>query len=548
MSTIIQRKYSSSSLDRVAPQVEAEMQRREAPQATLKRKSVVFVFATILFQVIILSAALFFRYNNQSAPKTLDHLAQNEAVSSMQSSDPLNSAVESNAEVDPFENQNQLETQIQNSNNDEQLLAQPKLQAPLLVEALVDSKSDSKNESALEKSKQAPMMVAEQSDSKLPSVLKNANKVISYKVERGDNLSTIWRKNGATLKSALLAGKAFEKSGISLSSIKFGDKLDLYFNQSGEIVGLTKKLAQGKLLVLSAGSENAYVSEIVVSQLIENDRVVVGTIKSSFANAIAENNVPYVVIDELVDLFGNRVEFRKDFQPGDQFTLIYTERRLASGEIVEPGAISAASISLSGKMLAVVRKSTKEDKSIYFDESGQHVGNYFLRYPVKFSRISSVFSDSRLHPVLGIRRPHNGVDFAAPVGTPVRAVADGVINYAGYKSASGNMIKIAHGPRYATAYLHLSKIYVKNGSKVKRGDLIGAVGMTGLASGPHLHFSFYDRGKYMDPLKMALPALQMPSDQAIPANYLQAVLKTLKHYHEVQTYASNQASGISPKV
>jgi murein DD-endopeptidase MepM/ murein hydrolase activator NlpD len=154
-------------------------------------------------------------------------------------------------------------------------------------------------------------------------------------------------------------------------------------------------------------------------------------------------------------------------------------------------------------MYAVVRYVAKDGAVRYFDEKGEMPTKSFLRYPVQFTRISSVFTHARFHPVLKISRPHNGVDFAAPIGTPVRTVGDGVVTFAGWNNGGGNMIRIAHDSRYTTEYMHLSKIAqgVKTGVRVARGSVIGALGNTGLSSGPHLHFGLFDRGSYVDPMK-----------------------------------------------
>ncbi|MCB0334600.1 MAG: M23 family metallopeptidase, partial [Bdellovibrionales bacterium] len=165
----------------------------------------------------------------------------------------------------------------------------------------------------------------------------------------------------------------------------------------------------------------------------------------------------------------------------------------------------------------------------YYDEAGESIGNYFLRYPVRFSRISSVFSTSRFHPILQRRKVHNGVDFAAPTGTPVRSVADGIVLSASYNRASGNMVKIRHTNKYSTAYLHLSRIAkgLRKGQRVKRGEVIGAVGSTGYATGPHLHYSLYENGRYVDPMKTKLP--KMPEHVSpIPQDLLQATLAQVK--------------------
>ena len=184
----------------------------------------------------------------------------------------------------------------------------------------------------------------------------------------------------------------------------------------------------------------------------------------------------------------------------------------------------------------------------YVDETGVKLGNYFLRYPLKFTRISSVFSKSRFHPILKKSRPHNGVDFAAPTGTPVRSVGDGTVIDAGYRGGAGNMVKIKHNDKYSTAYLHLSKFAkgIKKGVKVSRGQMIGAVGKTGWATGPHLHFSLYIDNKYVDPFKVNIPKVSSSNVKAPEGEILNLVdeLKT-SHDDAKLALAEKKASKIS---
>jgi murein DD-endopeptidase MepM/ murein hydrolase activator NlpD len=231
------------------------------------------------------------------------------------------------------------------------------------------------------------------------------------------------------------------------------------------------------------------------------------------------------------------VEFTKDIQPGDSFTVVYEDRVSEDGERLAPGAIKAASIQLSGKMLAVVRDVAKDGTVRYFDEKGSMPTKSFLRYPLKYSRISSMFAFSRMHPVLKISRPHNGVDFSAPLGTPVRTVGDGVIVFSGYGSSTGYMIRIQHNARYTTEYMHLNSISksARKGAQVGRGDVIGTVGRTGLASGVHLHFGLFDKGKYIDPMKAKI--LDVPSEVRPPAAVLVMIEDLKKAHHAVNLAA-----------
>lgn len=363
----------------------------------------------------------------------------------------------------------------------------------------------------------------------------NDTKIIQYKIESGETLAKIWKKHGASYAGCLKAAKAFEEAGIGLSALRAGDTLELTLTENPtDIVALTYRMRAGKTLTLNGSAKLGYSASLERSKVSENERSASGKIDSSFSVAALDLGVPYPVIDDLVDLFSARVEFRKDFQPGDEFTVIFNEARTSEGELVTVGPIKAASLNVNGRFLVAIRHIGKDGVARYFDEKGQSLDSGFLRYPVAFTRISSVFSDSRLHPVTKVRKPHNGVDFAAKTGTPVRTVGDGRVVYAGYNGGAGYMVKVQHDSKWATAYMHLSKIdsKVKKGTFVSRGQLIGAVGATGMASGPHLHYSLYKNGRYVDPIKTSLPLLALDDHNKISGGYLQTALDTLKSMHK----------------
>jgi murein DD-endopeptidase MepM/ murein hydrolase activator NlpD len=356
------------------------------------------------------------------------------------------------------------------------------------------------------------------------------NDFVVHIVKKGETLSTIWRAHGAPSTGGAKAAQAWEALGISLKSLRPGVELKLTV-RGGDIVEVSRKLPNGDQIVISGNSREGYIPSVKKISVVETERTVSGTILTSFASSAAANGVPYEIVDELVDLFSTRLEFRKDLHPGDSFTVTYKERRCGdSAALLDAGDISAASINSGGSMIAAIRHIGPSGQSRYYNEEGNPIGNYFLRYPVKFTRISSVFSTARFHPILQRARAHNGVDFAAPIGTPVRSVADGVVSFAGYKGGAGNVVQISHGSRFTTAYLHLSKISkgLRAGYKVARGEVIGAVGMTGLATGPHLHFSLFDNGKYINPLTASLPNL-LDKEERIPTPYLLAALTALKN-------------------
>jgi murein DD-endopeptidase MepM/ murein hydrolase activator NlpD len=202
----------------------------------------------------------------------------------------------------------------------------------------------------------------------------------------------------------------------------------------------------------------------------------------------------------MADVLGWEFDFRR-VRPGDRFRVLYEERTSIDGRPLAPGKLLAAEIR-SGKRVAQAFFYNDGDDGVYVDGKGRTIGNGFLRFPVEFSRITSHFSRQRFHPVLQVQRPHHGVDFAAPAGTPVRAAGDGVVASAGWEGDYGNQVEIRHENGWTTRYAHLKAIApgMRPGRTVRQGEIIGWVGQTGLATGPHLHFGLFRNGEYQNPL------------------------------------------------
>jgi len=267
-------------------------------------------------------------------------------------------------------------------------------------------------------------------------------------------------------------------------------------------------------------------------QVIDVHQVFFGVIQKSFSATAQKSGMPQDAIDDLVDLFSDKINFSRDLRLGDRFTVIY--RKPENGK---EGAVLAAAFEVNDKDFVAIRYVGSDGKARYFDQTGNALGQNFLRYPLKFTKISSAFSDARFHPVLKRTRPHNGVDFSAPIGTPVRTVADGRIVFAGYRGTSGIMVKIRHDERFTTEYLHLKSIQpnLRKGTFVAQGQVIGEVGMTGITTGAHLHFGLFDRNKYVNPLTADLPlSKKLGRGQQISQTYLERVIFTLRHYQRVQ--------------
>ena len=257
-------------------------------------------------------------------------------------------------------------------------------------------------------------------------------------------------------------------------------------------------------------------------------KIATGVINSSLWNAMKENNLDLMLAIQLSELFAWTIDFFA-IQRGDYFKVLY-DVDYVKGEQIGIGKIHAALFNSSGQDFYAIYFE-QEDGQNYFDEQGRSIRKEFLKAPLKFPvRISSRFSAARMHPVLRIVRPHFGVDYAAPTGTPVYSIGDGLIQTKAYQPAGGgNFVKIKHNSVYTTTYMHLSKFGqgIQTGTRVKQGQIIGYVGATGLASGPHLDFRVFMNGFPVDPLKMKSPPAN-PVSQNNMADFLSVRDKLLR--------------------
>lgn len=232
-----------------------------------------------------------------------------------------------------------------------------------------------------------------------------------------------------------------------------------------------------------------------------------GLVESSLWGSAEKAGMDPTLIAELSEIFAWQLDFSRELRANDRWRII-VNRILVDGRSVGFGPILAAEFENRGEMYSAVRYEYTPGHFDYFSPNGQSLKRMFLKSPLKFTRISSRFVLKRFHPVLKTYRPHNGVDYAAPPGTPVMSVGGGRVEVAGRRGGSGIMVKVKHNSIYKTAYLHLRAIAkgVKPGAHIEQGQVIGYVGSTGWATGPHLHFSFYEGGKYVDPLGKKFPS------------------------------------------
>ncbi len=309
-----------------------------------------------------------------------------------------------------------------------------------------------------------------------------------------DAAASTWLRNAAEAESfrKLPVGKEVQaETGMA------GNLISLrYLGDNGAQIVIDKQGADFRALTLPA-------------QLEKRLFVRTGEIKTSLYAATDAAGLPEAAANQLTEIFSGDVDFHHDLKRGDKFTVVY-EMTYSNGALVHAGRIQAAEFVNQGHAYRAVYFQTGAQQGDYFTPEGKSVRKAFLRSPIEFSRVSSGFSNSRFHPVLNEWRSHKGVDFAAPMGTKVKVTSDGVVSLVGRQNGYGNVIMINHQGHFTTVYGHLSR-YAKGlhqGQRVAQGEVIGYVGMTGLASGPHLHYEFKIDGQQRDPLRVALPNAQ----------------------------------------
>jgi murein DD-endopeptidase MepM/ murein hydrolase activator NlpD len=333
------------------------------------------------------------------------------------------------------------------------------------------------------------------------------------RVERGDTIGSL------LARASVVDGDAMEylrtdPAVRALYQLRPGRPLYVSTDEEGRLTGLRFLTGEGDMLSVSrSGAGFAARREAPATDTRLTLRA--GEIDSSLFAAADEAGLPDSVTLGLADIFGGNIDFYHDLRRGDRFAVLY-ETRYVDGEPVGTGRILAAEFENGGTTLRAFRWQLPDGSVGYYNENGRSSRNAFLRSPMEFSRVTSGFSSARLHPVLHTMRAHKGTDFAAPMGTPVRVTADGVVMLAGQQTGYGNIIIVRHDGRYSTVYAHLSRFAqgLQNGAHVRQGDTIGYVGQTGWATGPHLHYELRVDGEARDPMTVALPvATPVPDDE-----------------------------------
>lgn len=342
-----------------------------------------------------------------------------------------------------------------------------------------------------------------------------------HTVRKGETLAQVLKAVGVD-KEDRAKVTAAAKDTPALTKLKVGQKVRAQVDADGGLLELHLKLdAKSSLHVELAGDgyEVHRIDRPVEKRVAQTSAV----IQSSLFADGQDAGLSDAQLMELAAIFGWDVDFALGLRPGDRFSLVY-EAEYLDGEKVDNGAILAAEFVNQGRTYRAVRFEDDDGTLGYYAPDGTSKKQAFLRSPLKLARVSSGFSLSRQHPILNTRRAHKGVDYSAPVGTPVKATGSGLVAFTGQKNGYGNVVELQHGDKYTTLYGHLSRFAegLRVGEPVKQGEVIGYVGQTGLATGPHLHYEFRIAGEHRDPLSVKLPTAQSLDGQDLAAFRRQA--------------------------
>ncbi|RTY89274.1 M23 family peptidase [Flavobacterium sp. GSN2] len=236
-------------------------------------------------------------------------------------------------------------------------------------------------------------------------------------------------------------------------------------------------------------------------------RTIGGVLKESLSETLDNAKIEGALANKIAKIYAYSIDFMK-LKKGDRFAITFTERFINDSVYDGVEELEASFFEYGGKIIYAFpfAQNSNSDKIQYYNEEGKTLKNFFLKSPIKFSRISSRFSNSRFHPVQHRWKAHKGTDYAAPHGTPITTTASGVVEQSGFTAGNGNFVKVKHNGTYSTQYLHMSKILVRRGQRVSQGQVIGLVGSTGLATGPHVCYRFWKNGRQVDALRLKLPS------------------------------------------
>lgn len=362
-------------------------------------------------------------------------------------------------------------------------------------------------------------------------------------ISSGESLSTIF--NDLDLgQSLLLRLDAASPKEHSLSKIKPGQTIKVQLDTQGNLQQLIWIKSPIESLTITPKGDG-FNFEKTTRELEKRERQTSGVIKNSLFLDGQKLGLSENTIMALIDIFKWDVDFALNIKKGDRFSLVYDEYYL-NGKKYADGNLLAAEFINQGKSYRAVRYEHKDGKVDYFTPEGKSLRKDFLMSPVNFSRISSNFTPERWHPVLQKWRAHKGVDYAAPTGTAIKAAADGKITFSGWQGGYGNVVIIEHGKQHSTVYGHMSRFAAnsKVGSRVNQGEVIGYVGQTGLATGPHLHYEIRIADKFVDPVKVT----SLGAAREIPKQYAKTFkTRAQEYFSQLDLIKSDRVAQLAPR-
>ncbi len=327
------------------------------------------------------------------------------------------------------------------------------------------------------------------------------------RIQRGDTVAALLARLGVQDDSAFAFLRQRPETQVIFRQLRPGKVVTARTSGSGELIALT--------FPLNGPKDNALVIERIEGRLRAREQapsltaqavMKSGEIRTSLFAATDAIGLPDSIATQMADIFGGDIDFHRDLRRGDRFSVVF-EMLYDQGQPARPGRILAAEFVNNGKAYSAFWFEGKNGQG-YYTAEGKNIRKAFLRSPLEFSRVTSGFSHSRFHPIHQTWRAHKGVDYGAPIGTRIKATGDGVVEFAGSQGGYGNLVVIRHQGRFTTHYGHLSSFApgIRKGTRVSQGDIIGYVGKTGWATGPHLHYEFRINGVHQNPLAVALPS------------------------------------------
>ena len=343
---------------------------------------------------------------------------------------------------------------------------------------------------------------------------------LTLEIKRGDTLDRLFRRNDLDLGDLAMMVK-LPDAAPHLKKLIPGDEL-IIEHEEGKLKSLYREVDLTNSMIITR-EEEGFVAQMLERPLEVRRKTAYGRIQTNLFDSAAAAGLPDKTVMNLAGIFAWDVDFVLDIRAGDDYYVLY-EQLYQEGEYLGDGEIIAAEFNNNGRTIQAIRYVKEEGRPDYFTPDGKSVRKAFLRAPVDF-RVSSSFNPNRLHPVLKTVRPHRGTDYAAPMGTPIKATGDGKVIFRGVKSGYGNVVILQHGGNITTLYAHMSKFAskVRNGTRVRQGQTIGYVGKSGLVTGVHLHYEYRLNGVHRNSR-----TVKLPQAEPIPAEYRDEFLASVE--------------------